>query len=82
MTDIAIRAEHLSKQYKIGLTRHHANTLRDQLAASVKALVRRHGSSHAGKEAIWALKDVSFEVERGQKVPAKGPVPVQIGGAR
>jgi nitrite reductase (NADH) large subunit len=26
--------------------------------------------------------DISFEVERGQKIPARGPVPVTLGGAR
>src|SRR5262249_3053120 len=41
MNDIAIRVEHLSKQYKIGVRRQRHNTLRDQLGESFKSLFRR-----------------------------------------
>ena len=67
MSDIAIRAEHLAKQYRIGVGKHH-NTLRDQLVHGVKSLFQRNGRLHPDKERIWALKDVSFEIMEGEIV--------------
>jgi lipopolysaccharide transport system ATP-binding protein len=67
MSDIAIRAEHLSKQYKIGVGKHH-NTLRDHLMAGVKSLFRHHGRPEPGHATIWALQDVSFEITEGESV--------------
>jgi len=67
MSNIAIRAENLSKQYKIGVGKHH-NTLRDQLVHGVKSLFRRNGRPHAGKDTFWALQDISFEITEGESV--------------
>ena len=63
MSEITIRAEGLSKRYRIG---HHErySTLRDVLARSLRApwtLFRR-----ANSETFWALKDVSLEVKEGE----------------
>jgi lipopolysaccharide transport system ATP-binding protein len=63
MTDLAIRVENLSKQYKIGRARQRHNTLRDALTDAF----RRKGANGA-TETFWALKDVSFEVKRGEVV--------------
>ena len=68
MSDIAIRVENLSKQYKIGVAKYRHDTLRDQLADGLKVLFRRNGRPHPGKDTIWALKDVSFEVREGEVV--------------
>jgi lipopolysaccharide transport system ATP-binding protein len=67
MDDIAIRVENLGKQYRIGLTPMRYRTLRESLAESIS----REGRSKraANKEefgTIWALRDVSFEVYKGQ----------------
>jgi lipopolysaccharide transport system ATP-binding protein len=67
MSNIAIRAENLSKQYKIGVGKHH-NTLRDQLVHGVKSLFQRNGRPHAGKDTFWALQDISFEIMEGESV--------------
>ena len=70
MSKIALRIENISKQYRIGLAQNRPDTLRDLLMSNVqqiKHLFNRQG--HAQSESlsrIWALKDISFEVERGQ----------------
>ncbi len=61
MSDIAIRVEGLSKQYRIGGKQERYRTLRDTLAG----LGRRKTSE---SETFWALQDVSFEVKRGEVV--------------
>ena len=60
MTDIAIRVENLSKQYRIGGPQARYKTLRESLTEAVGAPFRRL-SSVVADETIWALKDVSFE---------------------
>ncbi|HUI06238.1 MAG TPA: ABC transporter ATP-binding protein [Verrucomicrobiae bacterium] len=67
MNDIAIQAERLSKLYRIGALQRF-NTLRDQMMHGVKDLFRRNGRSRSESNTIWALKDVSFEVKRGEVV--------------
>jgi homopolymeric O-antigen transport system ATP-binding protein len=62
MTDIAIRAEGLSKHYRIGGGGSSYFALRDVLAAPF----RRRSRPSAAEEFIWALRDVSFEVKRGE----------------
>lgn len=71
MTDYAIRAENLGKQYRIGVAPQRYRTLRETLTGALTWPVRRirRGLMPAGEDAadtIWALRDVSFTVERGQ----------------
>jgi lipopolysaccharide transport system ATP-binding protein len=64
---IAIRADNLSKQYKIGAQLVKYQTFRDTLANAIKAPIRRlRGEQITRHTTIWALKDVSFNVPRGQ----------------
>ncbi|HEY80660.1 MAG TPA: ABC transporter ATP-binding protein, partial [Caldilineae bacterium] len=68
---LAIRATHLGKQYRIGAAPQRYNTLRDSLGGMLKAPIRRirQGFMPAADDAqniIWALQDVSFDVEQGQ----------------
>ncbi|GAP05287.1 MAG TPA: ABC transporter ATP-binding protein [Anaerolinea thermolimosa] len=61
MSSLAIRVEKLGKQYRIGtLASQRYQTLRDTLT-SVFDRTRRGANG-----TIWALKDISFEVEQGQ----------------
>lgn len=64
MTDWAIRVDELGKQYQIGGLPSGYRTLRDAIATGLGRLTDGSGVSH--RETIWALKDVSFEVPRGQ----------------
>ena len=76
MSKIAIRADNLSKKYHIGSARKAFDTLGEQLTDLVKTPFRRAGKllrGHATGAAeldqiIWALSNVSFEVEQGEVV--------------
>ena len=66
MGTIAIRAKGLSKQFRIGTSRH--DTLRDHIAAGVKRLFGIEAERASREQTIWALRDVSFEIEQGDIV--------------
>jgi|SRR5437867_4276195 len=61
-----IAVEGLSKRYRIGARQAH-NSLRDAVAGMVRSPFRRL-RSNGSPNMIWALKDVSFEVEPGEVV--------------
>ena len=63
--DLAIRVTGLGKRYRLGATTGGYGTLRDTLAE----LARRLGGQAAAvpePAPFWALRDVSFEVRRGE----------------
>jgi lipopolysaccharide transport system ATP-binding protein len=74
MSEIAISIENLGKQYRIGGEHQGYKTLRDTLAATFSAPFRglssvfRGKSTRSGNGTIWALKDVSLQVKRGDVV--------------
>jgi lipopolysaccharide transport system ATP-binding protein len=82
MTDTVIRAEGLGKKYRIGhQTEGEPYTaLRDVIARGSRALVRSATDMLRGRpivtgdevEEFWALKDVAFEVKRGEVVGVIG----------
>jgi len=78
MSDIVIKAENLGKMYTIG---HNAENgryvaLRDVLMQNARTLWNKTKDLATGKpiiqgdtlEEVWALKDVSFEIRRGEAV--------------
>src|SRR5450755_2398582 len=70
MSDIAIHVEGLSKQFRIGSAESY-RTLRDSLTDAMSApfrLLRNGRSTKAPEETFWALKDVSFDVKRGEVI--------------
>jgi lipopolysaccharide transport system ATP-binding protein len=76
MSNIAIRVDSLGKRYHIGSKQERYSTLRDTLtdafvAPIVRArrLLRGEASGAANlTKTIWALNDVSFEVQHGEIV--------------
>jgi lipopolysaccharide transport system ATP-binding protein len=81
MSDIVIRCQGLSKQYRIG-ERQVYKTFRDTLASTASLPLRRLGSTlrrasevsesstvrafERPNDSFWALDEVSFEVKRGE----------------
>lgn len=69
MSDIVIKVENLSKCYHIGGPVERHPTLRDTLMDVPKTLLRRVRGGHAFQDVtIWALKNVSFGIKRGEVV--------------
>jgi len=62
-----IEVRGLSKAYWIGERRAAYGTLRDAITQSVQRL-RRLSRTPTGREQIWALRDVSFDVRAGDAV--------------
>lgn len=76
-SDIVIRAEGLGKKYVIGhQSADRSNTFRDVITQNVKNFVRGARDMLQGKaiiagdelEEFWAIKDVDFEIKRGDVV--------------
>jgi lipopolysaccharide transport system ATP-binding protein len=72
MTDIAVRIEGLGKQYRIGARRRGYRTLRESIMNVLHAR-SPFRSAGASTNTIWALKDVSLEIKRGEIVGVIGP---------
>jgi lipopolysaccharide transport system ATP-binding protein len=73
MSDIAVRIENLGKYYQLGKAQVRHNTLRDALVDGLYAPLRwlqRRGRAlpASADEGLWAIRDVSFEVKRGEAV--------------
>ena len=60
----AIRVQNLSKRYRLGAPVRRHDTLRDALGG----LLRRRTAARADEGILWAVRDVSFDVEEGQAV--------------
>ncbi|MER2511858.1 MAG: polysaccharide ABC transporter ATP-binding protein [Nitrosomonas ureae] len=68
MSDIVIRVENLSKLYHIGALQQRHDTLRDALMSRFRRSPQSTNSEPASSDELWALRDVSFEVKRGDVV--------------
>ncbi|PJF27064.1 MAG: ABC transporter ATP-binding protein, partial [Phototrophicales bacterium] len=76
MTDVAIRVDGLGKQYRIGAQSARYRTFRDTVNDLFTTPFRRAGRLLRGQaygasdltETIWALRDISFEIKKGESI--------------
>lgn len=66
MSDIAIHAENLGKQYTIGQRPAAYTTLRESISTAFSSPVKRLTAGNGSDNKFWALRDVSFDVMKGQ----------------
>jgi lipopolysaccharide transport system ATP-binding protein len=69
MSDVAIRIHDLGKKYRIRHQRRERYiALRDVIADRVRNVFRANDRPLAATEDFWALKGVSFDIERGEVI--------------
>lgn len=78
MSDIAIKVENLSKRYRIGLKEETTDTFIEAVGSILKSplqnlkrlqkLTHFNNDDQPHEDIIWALKDVSFEVKKGEVI--------------
>lgn len=68
MMNKVINIYKLSKNYKIGSSRPRYDSLRDAVTASLRNFTFRNISKKRSDAQVWALRDVTFEISRGEIV--------------
>ena len=66
MSDIAVRVENLGKCYQIGQAK--SGDLRESFGSWLDKLQGRSNGRTAENQEFWALKDINFEIKKGEAV--------------
>src|SRR3712207_1131205 len=67
MEPVVVSVEGVGKRYRIGRLPAGYDSLRESLARELAARIRRlRGREEGDDSTLWALKDVGFEVRRGE----------------
>jgi len=72
MSDAIIRVENLSKRFEIGAKKAPYETFREQIVSGVAGVFKRRSRESRAAQEFWALRDVSFEVKKGDVVGLVG----------
>lgn len=69
MSDPVIKVENLGKKYIIGHQKQEKYTaLRDVIGNSVRSILKPNSRVNSNREEFWALKDLNFEINQGDRV--------------
>jgi lipopolysaccharide transport system ATP-binding protein len=71
MTDFSLKAENLGKEYLIGGAEVRHDTFREMLTSAISSplkKLKRLSGRDADQERFWALKDLNFEIQQGEKI--------------
>ena len=75
MSSFAIKAENLGKEYMLGGAEQQHESFREMLMGALSSPLkkfRRLSGNAADREHFWALKDLNFEIQPGEKVGVIG----------
>ncbi|MDD3876217.1 MAG: ABC transporter ATP-binding protein [Bacteroidales bacterium] len=69
MTEVVIKAQNISKFYRLG--KPQGDTFKEAVGLALKSLFNKKRQNNQGKS-LWALKDVSFEIKKGEALGIVG----------
>jgi lipopolysaccharide transport system ATP-binding protein len=66
--EFAIRVNNLGKRYQLGASGHRSDMFRELVAGGIRSLMRKKADSCARRQDFWALRDATFEINRGENI--------------